>query len=355
MRAFSRPATTEGVARYFRNVFLDHPYHEDGIASLVYEDDAGVIAGFIGALPRRMVFRGRAIRAAVATQLMVESGRRRGFVAFELLCALFAGPQDLTFSDGANERSAAIWERTGGEIVRPYSLDWTRVLRPASYLRHRLERTGATGPARAMAPICRAVDVIAARVSSRILNVDRGSVLGVPFGPPNARLADADLTSADVRALLVEASPSLYPSYDAPSLAWLLEQAGRTRQHGILRARLCLGPQGDAAGWYVYYARPGGVSQVLQLGGKPKAIADVLANLFADAHRRGSVAVAGQVEPRWLREISDAQASLSCNSLGVLVHSRDREIVHAVQRGDSFLSRLDGEWWLRFGADPLLA
>ena len=210
------------------------------------------------------------------------------------------------------------------------------MLRPASYLRHRLERTGATGSARVATPLCRGIDVIAARLSNRVLNVDRGSLLGVPFGPPNARLAEEDVTVAAVRALLAEASPSLYPSYDAPSLAWLLEQAGRTRRHGVLRARLCRDERGDAAGWYVYYAQPGGVSQVLQLGGKPRAIGDVLANLFADAHRAGSVAVTGQAEPRWLREISDAQANLSCKSLGVLVHARDHEIVEAVQRGDSF-------------------
>ena len=95
VRLFPRPATTEGVARYFRQVFLDHPHREEGIASLVYEDDAGVVAGFVGALPRRMVFRGRTIRAAVATQLMVEPGRRCGFAAFELLRVLFAGAQDL--------------------------------------------------------------------------------------------------------------------------------------------------------------------------------------------------------------------------------------------------------------------
>ncbi len=353
MRAFRRGATREGVERYLRQVFVDPSQREEGITSLVHEDDAGSVAGFVGALPRRMVFRGRAIRAAVATQLMVEPGQRHGFAAFELLRALFSGPQDLTFSDGANERSAAVWQRSGGEVVLLYSLDWTRVLRPASHLWHRLERSGALGPTQAAAPLCRALDAIAARVSSRVFKVDRGSALGVPFGPPKPRLTEEDMTDASVRALLAEASPSLYPSYDAPSLAWLLDQAGRTRRHGALRARLCRDPRGDAVGWYVYYAKLGGVSQALQFGGKPGAIGDVLANLFADAHRAGSVAVMGQAEPLWLRQLTDAQASLSCNSLGVLVHSRDRDIVGAVQRGDAFLSRLDGEWWLRFGADPL--
>jgi len=32
----------------------------------------------------------------------------------------------------------------------------------------------------------------------------------------------------------------------------------------------------------------------------------------------------------------------------VLIHSRRPEILPAVERGDAFLSRLDGEWWLSF-------
>ena len=49
-----------------------------------------------------------------------------------------------------------------------------------------------------------------------------------------------------------------------------------------------------------------------------------------------------------------AHATFTCQSLGVLVHAKDREISDALQRGDSTLSRLDGEWWLRFAADPLV-
>ena len=79
----------------------------------------------------------------------------------------------------------------------------------------------------------------------------------------------------------------------------------------------------------------------------------MLAYLIADAYAAGAVAISGQAEPRWLREITDAHARFACEELGVLVQSRDREIVDAIQRGDSSLSRLDGEWWLPFATDPL--
>ena len=104
----------------------------------------------------------------------------------------------------------------------------------------------------------------------------------------------------------------------------------------------------------MYYAQPGGLGRVLQIGCKPNAIGDVLANLFADAYATGTVAVVGQSEQRWLREITDAHATSGCLSLGMLIHAKDPEIAGAVQRGDSLLSPLDGEWWLRFASDPLV-
>ena len=350
MRAFRRAGTLAGVQRYFHEVFLDPAFSGDDPASLVYEDDDGAVAGFVGALPRRMLFRGRPIRAVVATQLLVDPGRRRGFAAFDLLRALFAGPQELTYCDGANERSQHVWERSGGEIARLYSIDWRRVLRPAGHLRQRFVSAGSARFARVAAPFCHAADAIAAHLG----RLQRASALGVPLGRPPEPLVAEDLSCGAVRALLAETSRSLVPSYDAASLEWLLDQAARTRGHGPLRRRLCRDAWGEAVGWYVYYAKPDGVAQVLQFGGKPRRISDVLASLFADAYAAGSVSITGQIEPRWLRELTDAHATLGCKSLGVLFQTRDPEISSAVQRGDAFLSRLDGEWWLRFAVDPLV-
>jgi Acetyltransferase (GNAT) domain len=343
MRSFRRPGSVIGVERYFREVFLEHPLRGDGIASLVYEDDRSAVSGFVGALPRRMLFRGRPIQAAVATQFMVDPGRHRGFAAFELLRALFAGPQDLTFSDGANEPAQRVWERSGGEVARLYSLDFRRVLRPGGYAAYRIDRSGSPGWARALAPLGRALDVAVA-----------GRFAPIALAPPRAELDEEDLAGDAARALIDASSSTLRPSYEEPSLGWILSQAQRTQAHGALRARLCRDRAGDAAGFYVYYAKPRGVSQVLKLAGRVRDRRRVLRNLFADAYRAGSIAVAGQADPRWLRELSDEHARFVCDSLGVLVQSKDREILGAVQRGDSSLSRLDGEWWLRFAADPLV-
>jgi hypothetical protein len=356
LRAFRRSGSPASVERYLREVFLarddDDAARGAETASLVAEDAAGDVVGFVGGMPRRMVFRGRPIRAVVTTQLMVDPDRRRGLVAFDLLRSLFAGPQALTFCDGANDRSQQVWERSGGEVARLYSLDWIRVLRPAGYVRYRLARAGRDAAPSVSAPLARAADALA----GSLVALEGAAAIGVPLGRPRARLADEALSCAAVCAILDATlpAPSLRARYDAASLAWLLDQAARTRGHGPLRSRLCRNAAGEAVGWYVYYAKPEGLAQVLQIGGKHGAIGDVLASLFADAYAAETVAVVGQAEPRWLREITDAHATFACHSLGVLIHAKDREIASAVQRGDSLLSRLDGEWWLRFAADPLV-
>jgi hypothetical protein len=340
------------VERYFREVFLDPIPANEEPPSLVYEDDEGVIVGFVGGIPRRMLFHGRPIRAVVTTQLMVDPQRRRALAAFDLLRTIFAGPQELTYCDGANDRSQRVWERSGGEVVRLYSLDWRRVLRPAGYVRQRVAKAGRGRLARAAAPLCSVVDAVAGGLGG----LDHAAAIGVPLGRPRATFVDEELSGATMREIVDDTrpAPSLRPSYDDASLAWLLDQAARTRGHGPLRARLCRKPSGEAVGYYIHYAKPGGLAQVLQIGGKSGAIGGVLAALFADAYAAGSVAVVGQAEPRWLREITDAHATFTCQSLGVLAHARDREIAGAFHRGDASISRLDGEWWLRFAADPLV-
>lgn len=334
------PSTPEAVKEYFREVFFDDPSRDESIPSLVYEDN-GACAGFIGALPRRMIFRGQKIRAVVATQLMVEPGPGRALAALDLHRALFAGPQDLTFTDGANDAAQRIWERAGGQVNRLYSLEWTRVLRPASFARNRLEHRSRSTRLNAASPMFEVADAIARRL---------------PIGfsrPPPSRLADEDATAEAIVSITDKSTHSLRPAYDIDSLSWLLAKVRETKKHGNLRSRCVRDAGGQPVGWYVYYAKPFGVSQVLSFGGHRRAIPDVLRSLFRDAWNEGSVAVSGQAEPLFMRELTDQRSSFKCRTLGVLAQSRHSEILGAIHCGDSLLSRLDGEWWLRFSVDTL--
>jgi len=61
---------------YFHEVFLNNPWYDKSLCSLVYEEGSGKIGGFLGVMPRPMWMKGRPIRAAVSSQFIVEPESR---------------------------------------------------------------------------------------------------------------------------------------------------------------------------------------------------------------------------------------------------------------------------------------
>jgi hypothetical protein len=101
-------------------------------------------------------------------------------------------------------------------------------------------------------------------------------------------------------------------------------------------------------GWYLYYVQAGGVSEVLQVAARDGAFDCVLQRLLADAWRHGATAVRGRLDPRHVQQLSDRHCWLRREGTWTLVHSRHADVAAAIEQGDAFLSRLEGEWWLRF-------
>ena len=141
---------------------------------------------------------------------------------------------------------------------------------------------------------------------------------------------------------------ALQPEYDARSLAWLLEQTACKVRHGKLRARAVLESGRRLIGWYLYYLRAGGVSEVVQIAACNGSFGRVLQRLLADAWRQGAAAVRGRLDPRHVQEFSDRQCWFRREGTWTLVHSRHADVTAAINQGNAFLSRLEGEWWLRF-------
>src|SRR5688572_12491652 len=117
------------LQQYFRDIFFDSPWRDPRLPSLVYEEGARGIVGFLGVIPRTMIFNERPIRVAVPTQLMADE-RARTYPAAKLMRQFLDGPQELSFSDGANELAENLWRACGGIAAGLHNLKWTRVLRP---------------------------------------------------------------------------------------------------------------------------------------------------------------------------------------------------------------------------------
>ncbi|MGH8748666.1 MAG: GNAT family N-acetyltransferase [Burkholderiales bacterium] len=324
---------------YVREVLFENPWRDPELPSWIAED-GDRISGWYAVMPRRMRLHGRPIRVAVACQYMVDPGHRQGLTALQLAKACLSGPQDLTLADGANDESRRMWTAVAGSAPLLNSLHWTRPLRPARFLLSLLERRAAVPAlvAHAARPLGAVADAFAARLGpNRFLRED-----------PDR--ADERLDAQTMLAHLPEVlrGYALQPEYDAASLAWLLDEAARKTGHGSLRARAVRDGDGRLAGWYLHYVRAGGVSEVLQVAAADGSFDCVLKRLLADASRQGAVAVHGRLEPRFARELSERHCWMRTDGTWMLVHSRHPEVLHAIHQGEAFLSRLEGEWWMRF-------
>src|SRR5687767_466378 len=182
-------------------------------------EERGRITGFYGVIPRRMLLRGRPIRVAMGNQFFVDPDKRHSLTALELVKACISGPQDLTFTDTAGQKSGRMWTAIGGTALLLYSLHWIRPLRPARYVLSLLdERATLPRPLTfAARPLAALADAFATR-----LRPNR-------FYRETADVVEDALDSATMLAYLpdVMAAYALQPAYDARSLAWLLDQTAR--------------------------------------------------------------------------------------------------------------------------------
>jgi len=144
---------------------------------------------------------------------------------------------------------------------------------------------------------------------------------------------------------------ALQPAYDVLALDWLLDQTARKSGYGELRGRAVRDGERKLIGWYLYYVEAERIGEVVQIAALDGAFALVLRRLLADAWRHGVSALRGRLDPRFAQELSDRHCWLRTDSTWTLVHSRRADVLAAFERGDAFLSRLEGEWWLRFSGE----
>jgi hypothetical protein len=191
----------------------------------------------------------------------------------------------------------------------------------------------------ALGPLCRAVDGVITRLGSspyRFASPDSGHV---------EKIADPAVLLECVREF--SANRTLRPEYDLPSFQWLIRHATQQKTHGDLQIEVVRGDGGEIWGSYAYYVKPGQTAQTLQLAGKPRHRAQVLEHLFYRAHQQGALAISGQSEPSFARCLARSHCVFTWSS-GVLIQSRNEKLLNAIHHGDAFLSRLEGEWWMRF-------
>jgi len=323
---------------HLTRILLRHPRRVESLPSLVFEDNDGTVVGCLGVMPLSMSFHGRPVVAAVSHSFIVAPGSRSALAALELAKAFLAGPQDLSMAEGGDV-SRRIWELLGGEVSLLYSLCWTRPLQPARYVLSFLRRRGLS-PAieRALRLPCRLVDAVAPFA---------GRTFRLPAPPVSAATLDGRTLCRSVSEFTGDRP--LHPRYDERSSSWLLETLAQKQGRGAFHDVAVRDQRGETIGWYLYYGDSGETGAVVQIGARKDDAGLVLDHLFHHARQRGVIALSGQVDP----SLFPALAGKDClfhhdGGAWMLVHSRHPELLQAIHRGDAFLTRLEGEWWISF-------
>ena len=233
--------------------------------------------------------------------------------AFRCCRRCFEGPQDLSITDEAGDRTRMIWEWSGGATALPYSMHWIRPLRPVqAALTLDGGRTLSARVASALSPLARALDAMIARRTGRFR----------PPAPPGSRETLDDAT-------LLECLPrfasrcSIVPDYDARSVKWALERARRRIDHG---------PVAHAAGQRRHARhQPAGLftmhdaaepARCCSLCAGPRHRRQVLDHLLRDAWEQGVILLSGRLEPALAPELSENGCLLYRRGHWTLVHSK---------------------------------
>lgn len=322
----------------FTELYFSNPL-SDASPSFVYHDVSGEILGFMGVTTRTMLLSGQSIRVGFAGNFLAHPKARSGVAAPGLLGAYIAGGQDLLVTDTANDISRHLFQRLGFQTIPELNIHWARSVRPCHYVIHGLGRVMSPNLSKALRlstkPFCVVADRLAGRMFTR---------------PPQSKtpLHASELTVDLLLDCLIESRESCIfgAEYDIQQLRWLLYFMARNNKRGTLRGAILQDGSHKTAGWYLYYAKRGGIGEVVQIAGSPGLFKDIFAHLFRDAQEQEVIALHGRAEFYRLADFSDLGCFFTCRGGWTLAFSENAEIMGILRSGRGTLSRLDGEWCL---------
>ncbi|MFM9964226.1 MAG: hypothetical protein ACKV2Q_23725 [Planctomycetaceae bacterium] len=315
-------------------LFLNTPHADPELPGLVSVGDDGRLTGMIGRITRRLEFRGRPIRAAVACELFVDPAHRSQMLGVKLLKKLMAGPQDLLFSDIANETSRKIWTGLGGTIASWYGLTWAKVLRPAQFALSMLSE-------RRFGQLTRWGQPLAMLTDKAFYRAPRSFTQLAP--PP--RVESEPLKPERFLELFphFSAMDELRPVYDRETIDWVWSRLDFMYAAGPSEPVLVKSPRGEPLGWHISQMTDTRIVRVSQIAALPNTFGTVLDHLLHQSAERGAVAVSGRIIPRFLQAFSDRNCLIRRRSTHTLIHSPDRDLIDSFTTGRAFLSLFESE------------
>lgn len=330
------PGGLDAASAYLERLLFDHPWVDGELPSLVFEASDGEPAGLLGVMPRPMLLHGQRLRLAIGHHFMVAPEARAALASVQLMRAFLAGPQDIATLEACTPWRK-LWEALGGSVALVPGLRWTSVIGPCRFAVGLA--TGRWRQAAWLEGAARLGDRVAARVVPRLRRPGEACDLTAdPLVPDHLTAVHGE---ASRRATLAALNRS--------SACWLLDHLAAKTARGRLEGVLLRSKAGVVVGWYLYYAKPRGLSQVVVFDAAPAFGEAAFSHMLAHAHDRGCGALAGQVDRSLLEVVSAAPVwAYQPADSWQLVHGRRPELLSDVHAGRLPLSRLESDWWLSY-------
>lgn len=344
LRKTRQPATSS-LEAYLQELFLDAPDAQPDITSLIHKRDDGSVSGFLGVLPLALDFEGRPLRGALCGTMMVDRHTEDPFAGARLVRAFFAGPQDISLTETANDVSTAMWRKMRATVLPDYSLEWIRLIRPAGFM---VELAAAgIGAARVFSPLARPIDALIRRRSTD------GEAHWSHFTRlPKASLVDADVDEDELLDLFpkLTAHYPMRPTWHRDTLARTIVHARRKANYGQGVRRVVRTGSGHPVGLYIYYGDSGRIGRAIQVMSLPGQEGAVIDNMIAHAASNGLVALRGRTQPALLNAMLGRRFAF-VHASSSIVHARDPALVQPFLDGRAFFNGFAGESWCRLMGD----
>jgi hypothetical protein len=258
------------------------------------------------------------------------------------LKAFIDGPQDLSFSETANEVSTRLWTRLRGVVLPQYSLDWVRVIRPAGFA---VDLAASRfGSARMLKPAATVFDGLFRR---RMKPGDKRWTAASTGAVSDAACA-SEIDSARFAALVEPLTDqfALRPAWREIQLDRMFADAAVKPDLGDLVFASVAAPNGVTIGAFAYHACTGRIGRVLQVLARPGQAGAVVDSLVDDAARRGLSGLRGRTQPALLEAMLTRRIAF-VPVASTVVHSRNAEVLRVLKDSQAFLNGIAGESWSR--------
>jgi len=305
-------------------------------SSLVSRSVDGSVNGFLGVITNSFRYKERLIKVANCHHLMATEQARTKLVPMRILQKFLSGPQDLSFADNSSDSTRLLWKRLGGEPAIGESIFYKVPLKPVSFaLRPFLK--GLKKPVRKMAALfAKGTDSVAGKI--RLPMFYRSKL-------------DVELTPLDSQRLLealdkISSKYFLFPHYDDSKIEHLFHLLSNEKRYGTLHKYAIVDGIDGITGWFIYYSLNGGVCEVIQAVAVPGKETVLFDALTWHAYMQGGIELSGRLMASQIQTHFTTKAVCMPARMWTLFHTTDTDLMHDIQTGKAFLTRLEGDLWL---------